>query len=76
MISEIDQLDQERIRSIILNNIDENENEVVHNLQKSDKDRDRKRLAERILTAEEIVMEVDPDISIAEEISSTSSSNL
>ena len=48
LISEIDQLDQDRIRSIILNDIDVNENEVVYDLHKLDKGRDRKRLAERV----------------------------
>ena len=36
------------IRSIILNDIDDNENEVLHDLHKLDKGRDRKRLAERV----------------------------
>ena len=76
MISEIDQLDQDRIREIILNDIDGNENEVVHNLQKLDNGRDRKRLAERVLPVEDIDMEADPDILIPEEIIPTSSSNL
>ena len=47
LISEIDQLDQDRIREIILNDIDGNENEVVHNLQKLDNGRDKKRLANK-----------------------------
>ena len=76
MISEIDQLDQDRIREIILNDVDGNENEIVHNLKKLDKGRDRKRLAERALPAEDIDTEADPDISIPEEISPMSSSNL
>ena len=76
LISEIDQLDQDRIREIILNDIDRNENEVIHNLQKLDKGRDKQRLAERVLPAEDIDTEADPDILIPEEISPMSSSNL
>ena len=76
LISEIDQLDQDKIREIILNDADGNENEIVHNLKKLDKGRDRKRLAERVFPAEDIDTEADPDISIPEEISPTSSSNL
>ena len=68
LISEIDQLDQDRIREIILNDVDGNENEVIHNLQKLHKDRDRKRLAERVLPAEDIDTEADPDISILEKV--------
>ena len=69
-------MDKDRIWSIIRNNIDEDSNKIVHNLQKLDNGRDRKRLAERVLPVEDVDVEADPDISIPEEISPASSSNL
>ena len=50
-----DNSDQERIRSITLNDIHGNKSEVVHDLHKLDKDRDGKRLVERILSEENLI---------------------
>ena len=70
-------MDQDRIWSIILNDIDEDNNEIAHdNLHNLDKGRDKKRSTERVLPVEDIDTEADPDISIPEEISPTSSSYL
>ena len=76
LISEIDQIDQASVLEVESVLEEDGQDSVIHDIHKLEKHRKRKNLAERILPKEKIDLEADPEVSIPEEISPTSASNL
>ena len=76
LISEIDQIDQESVLNNDVIDIDEESETVIHDINELERERKMKNLTERILPKEKIDTEADPDVSIPDEISPSSASNL
>ena len=76
LILEIDQIDQQSILEDQSRFEDSEDSTVIHNIHKLDKEQRKKNLSGKVMSEDEIDTKADPEVSLPEKISPTSSANL